>query len=221
MNKKTKMITSLALIGLLAVGGTYAYLQTTTDTKENTFTFGENISGDIKEPGWDGVCFVDDKDCKPGNGEEDAKNFHPSQVIAKDPQLKNTSESTPAYAAVTIAYPGVDSDKTVDSYEALSKFATVSWNTKDWDFNEDYTQAIYKKVLNAGEKTTPVFNDITIKADATHPDSNVAENNEKDMHNFQIDVQGYFAQAEEMNEKTSVEAVKEVFANVFGNFVAK
>ena len=57
MKKRTKLGVSLALVGILAVGGTYAYLQFQTGPVENTFTFGDNVNGEIKEPHWDGECF--------------------------------------------------------------------------------------------------------------------------------------------------------------------
>lgn len=208
MNKKTKLGLSLALVGILATGGTYAYLQFQTDPVKNTFTFGDNVNGEIKEPNWDGVCFTGEACDIEGTGKKDAESFTPGQEIAKDPQLKNTS-TVPAYVAVKIEYKGTEEDPTVDSYQKLNKFAEIDWNTKDWTFNEDHTLAIYNKKLEKGEKTTPVFNKVTIKADAVHPGTD--ENAENVMHHFEINVKGYFAQADNMGDKNSVEAVKEVF----------
>lgn len=207
MNKKTKLGLSLALVGILATGGTYAYLQFQTNPVANTFTFGDNVNGEIKEPHWDGECFTGET-CEVGTGEEDAKNFTPGQVITKDPQLKNTS-TVPAYVAVKIEYKGTQDDPTVDSYAKLNKFAEIDWNTTDWTFNADHTLAIYKNKLGKGEKTKPVFNNVTIKTDAVHPDTD--PNAENVMHHFEINVKGYFAQADNMDGKDNVEAVKAVF----------
>lgn len=230
MKKRAKLITGLALAGLLTVGGTFAYLQYQTGTKENTFTFGENVKGDIEEPKWDGLCAVEDETCtnvNPGDpeypdlGQEQAKKFYPGQVIAKNPTLMNTGDSengVDAYVAVTIAYQGKDDDQAVDRWEALNKFATIDWNESDWTFNSDYTRAVYKKALKPGDRTTPVFNAVTIKTEATYPETAKAGEEfvprDTDMHNFQIDVQGYFAQTSGMGDDP-VAAMEKVFENTF------
>ena len=53
MKKKkiAALITSLALVGVVVVGGTLAYLTAQTETVENVFTVG-NVSIDVEEPDW-------------------------------------------------------------------------------------------------------------------------------------------------------------------------
>ena len=53
MKKKkiAALITSLALVGVVVVGGTLAYLTAQTDTVKNVFTVG-NVSIDVEEPDW-------------------------------------------------------------------------------------------------------------------------------------------------------------------------
>lgn len=221
MKKRTKLGVSLALVGILAVGGTYAYLQFQTGPVENTFTFGDNVNGEIKEPHWDGECFEGETCDIEATGKQDAQNFTPGQTIAKDPQLKNTS-NVPAYAAVKIEYTGVENDTAVTSYAALNKFAEIDWNTNDWYFNADHTLAIYKKVLHPDEnnvenKTVPVFTNVKINEHAVYPEA--GETNDLAMHHFQINVKGYFAQADNMDGMDSILAVKTVFED-FKDFEA-
>ena len=80
MKKRTKLGVSLALVGILAVGGTYAYLQFQTGPVENTFTFGDNVNGEIKEPYWDGECFEGETCDIEATGKQDAQNFTPGQT---------------------------------------------------------------------------------------------------------------------------------------------
>lgn len=221
MKKRTKLGVSLALVGILAVGGTYAYLQFQTGPVENTFTFGDNVNGEIKEPHWDGECFEGETCDIEATGKQDAQNFTPGQTIAKDPQLKNTS-NVPAYAAVKIEYTGVENDTAVTSYAALNKFAEIDWNTDDWYFNADHTLAIYKKALHPDEnnvenKTVPVFTNVKINEHAVYPEA--GETNDLAMHHFQINVKGYFAQADNMDGMDSILAVKTVFED-FKDFEA-
>lgn len=178
-NKKTIMGV-LALTGVLAVGGTFAYLTAQTDEVTNTFTMSAGLDGDLKEPTWDGVCFEGETCTVPTKGEDAAKDFVPGRVIAKDPQVKNESKDS-AYIAIKISYTG-----DAASYASLSTFADVAWNTTDWTFNEDHTVAYYNKAIGENEKTTPAFTNVTIKDTAT------AET----MKNFEIKVQGFMTQSE-------------------------
>lgn len=99
----------------------------------------------------------------------------------------------------------------------MNKFADVDWNTKDWTFNADYTVAYYKKAVNGGEKTTPVFNKVTIKKGATHP-TGINANTETNMHNFEIKLKGYLTQTTDIKDandnviETAEEALKFVFS---------
>lgn len=201
-NKMKKTILALSLAAVLGLGGTLAYMSTTTNEKENIFTVGDAITGELKEPKWDNDDFTDEMN-KVGVtttdelGVNQAVKFVPGREINKDPAVANTSEGTEAYIGVTIAYTGAKSKA------ELEKFATVDWNTKDWTFNADYTYAVYNNPVAAGDKTTTLFNTVTINEDATT----------KTMKNFEITLAGYLVQSEGF--ETASEALSSGFADVF------
>lgn len=214
-NKKLKLsILSLALVAVVGIGGTLAYLSTKTNDKTNTFTMGTAISGDLTEPGWD------------SEGKTQAEKFTPGRVITKDPRINNTSpEGTDnAYVAVKLTYTG-----DVTSAADILKFADIDWNTADWDFNEDYTMAIYKHESVAGTSTENLFNTVTIKrlaltaeqiatAESTNPQFDKTQYPNGDwanyeMKNFDINLQGYLVQTDGFD--TALDAMTAAFPNDF------
>lgn len=208
MKKKLAALAATTLAAVLIAGGSYAYLQNQTNEKTNTFTMGEGVKGEIAEPRWDGVCFTGETGCTTGQtlGKDQAANFAPTSVIAKDPTVKNTSDTTPIYAAVSIKY-----GNGISSYTELNKFATIDFNTDKWDFNADYTVAYYKGEIAAGAKTEPVFNNVTIKSEATDPSLDASA--ETNMKNFNITVKGFVTQTDVDGATTAKQALDTVFGS--------
>lgn len=200
-NKMKKTILALSLAAVLGLGGTLAYMSSTTNDKQNIFTVGAAISGELREPTWDGDNFTNEDNQvvvdTDNLGKDKAVEFVPNRVINKDPAVANTSEGTEAYIGVTIAYTGATSKADLET------FATVNWNTTDWDFNEDYTYAVYKNPVAAGAKTTPLFTTVTINEDATSAT----------MKNFDITLKGYLVQSEGFD--TAAAALAGGFADIF------
>lgn len=97
MKNTKKIIGALAICGILAAGGTLAYLSNVTDTKHNVFTIGSGIKGDILEPNW------------PGNGGQDVE-YAPSSTILKDPQIINNSDAESAYIGIKLEYKVNETD---------------------------------------------------------------------------------------------------------------
>lgn len=93
MNKKNRKNAIMAgsLAGVLALTGAFAYL-TDNDSKTNTFTVGD-VKLQLIEDTWydeDGNVKNDTND----NGIPDfAENVVPTQIITKDPQIKNTGKN--------------------------------------------------------------------------------------------------------------------------------
>lgn len=83
-NKRTILL-AICLVAVLAVGSTWAYLSTVTQTKRNVFTFQENISADLTEPLWDGG--VDDNS---NDIPDAAERMTPGGFVDKDPRITNT-----------------------------------------------------------------------------------------------------------------------------------
>lgn len=212
MKKKSTLLATLALAGIMAVGaGTYALMSDKTDSKTNVFTVGSALTGELKEPLWDGQNFTktdlrvtvptDDTEL----GMNLATNFVAKREIPKDPAVANTSTGTNAWIAVTIEYTG-----DANSAAAIDAFADIDWNTTNWTFNDDYTVAYYKNPVVAGNKTNTLFDKVVIDADAN---ANTPAD-EKTMRNFDIKLTAYLVQEE--GNSTAQTAMIEAFPDVFG-----
>lgn len=132
MNKKrlAKGLTAAALIGVIAVGSTLAYLSANTGQKTNKFS-----GGDI------GGKTVEEFDS------EKAENYKPGDVINKQPSITIDANSVNAMVALSVDYYGDDvkAEKTEDgdiiqnaneatklSQEGFKRYGEVQgWNTGD------------------------------------------------------------------------------------------
>lgn len=236
--KKRNVIVALALVALLAIGGTLAYLTAVTNSKENTFTMGKGITGTTEEPKWEDT------------GKKDAENFTPGKVIAKDPQIKNTSDATtdPVYVAATLTYQVSDGKGgwTDTTYAELDKFINIKhasplvdgFNTANWTMDKDNTIAYYKgNGTNEGKlapdtSTESIFDAVEIDKLALTPEqvaSGTSNNPQFDvtkytdetgtyttyqMKDFQIVVKGYLVQSEGFEDVQT--AMQTAFPEVFG-----
>lgn len=155
MNKKfVKVAAICAAIGSLAIGGTMAYL-TDYDSVVNEFTVGE-VKIDLEEPNW-----------KP----EENKKIEPTQVIKKDPQIKNTGVSD-AYVYLEVEVPrenvivanaaGQRQAKAITdlfTYTVNPDWTMIAENTNDQVHRRTYC---YNKVLAAGSTTNTLFDTVTM-----------------------------------------------------------
>lgn len=132
MNKKrlAKGLTAAALIGVIAVGSTLAYLSANTGQKTNKFSGGD-IGGKTEEK------FDSEK----------AENYKPGDVINKQPSITIDANSVNAMVALSVDYYGDDvkAEKTEDGYiiqnaneatklsqEGFKRYGEVQgWNTGD------------------------------------------------------------------------------------------
>lgn len=90
--KKSKLLACLAMAGVLAIGaGTYAIFSDKTVERNNIFTIGTGIDGEIFEPNWEGT-------------EEKGVEYRPDSTISKDPQIKNNSDAESAYIGIQLRY---------------------------------------------------------------------------------------------------------------------
>ncbi len=107
MNKKklAMSLTSLALVGAVAVGGTLAYLSSTSKTVNNTFSVGTGYIPDGEHTG----LWLDEAEWKDGQltgnriekGNE-YKDMMPGSVVDKDPTFHMTKGSTPSYVIARV-----------------------------------------------------------------------------------------------------------------------
>lgn len=105
MNKKnlTKGIVAAALVGVIAVGSTFAYLSATTGSKTNNFNSDKNITGKTTETTFDQTT---------------ANDYTPGQAFAKNPSISINAGSVAANVALSVDYYGLDVKTTGTGTEA-------------------------------------------------------------------------------------------------------
>lgn len=128
MNKR-KILTlamTLAMVAILAIGGTLAYF-TDTDSKTNTFTTGKvNIT--LVED------YVQDSKLMPGTSKD-------GNAVKKEVYVKNESDSETSYVRVHIAVPSALVDQNLNSYNDMLhwNFKAADWAPKGWSLKPTYT----------------------------------------------------------------------------------
>lgn len=164
--KKRKIavwIGTVALVGAFSVGGAWAYFTDRQET-ENVLTMG-SVKIKLEEPKY------------PGNDSQEVHNLYPGQRIPKDPQVTNTGEN-PAYIRQEIYIPigNVKVFRPEGGYTQLTGAELVTYEIQDgWieqtelkrkmDVEGDmYIRHVYNyhEVLEPGEKTTPLFEEIQV-----------------------------------------------------------
>ena len=148
-----KGIALAAMLAALAAGGTAAYL-TDFETATNSFTVGK-VDIELDEPNW-----------KP----DDNTKIVPTQVIKKDPFIKNRGINEAfVYLEVSVPVRNVITAAQDGTRNALAKTELFSYTkNKEWTQlerkaigqNMVYTYA-YNHILKPGEKTTTLFNTVT------------------------------------------------------------
>ncbi len=172
MNKKrlAKGLTAAALIGVIAVGSTLAYLSANTGQKTNKFS-----GGDI------GGKTVEEFD------REKAENYKPGDVINKQPSITIDANSVNAMVALSVDYYGDDvvteaegdnyiiknaNEATKLSQEGFKRYGEVQgWNTGEWTLIAKSAKGSELYMLNdqinkseAPTKTPALFQSIKVNA---------------------------------------------------------
>lgn len=222
--KKKNLVTlaALALVGVLTVGSTMAYL-TDKDSATNNFTVGKvDIEG--SEPSWN----------PDGGTEED---IVPTESFDKDPQIKNIGKN-PAYVYVEVAVPVADViyanaqgqrqnggnaahiellefDTTDSTVQTLTDGVGTSEQNASWtqmykkeiDGKMVYTFC-YNNILNPEETTDPLFNKITF--------ANIVEG-QLDEQALAVDVNFYGIQTENTGDEAGT--VPEQAKNAYNKYL--
>lgn len=161
---KKKMIVAAAacaMIGVMAIGGTMAYL-TDAETATNTFTIGK-VQIDLEEPNY------------PGNDSAEVKNLVPNQKVKKDPQIENTGNND-AIVFLKVEIPTANvvvaaDDGTKQAAAKTELFKLLGLDTKNWtEISKDDTSATntvyvyaYNKALAKNAKTEALFNSVQLQ----------------------------------------------------------
>ena len=167
MKKKILSLTLVVcLLAIAVVGGTLAYF-TDDDNAENTFTVG-NVTIDLFEPAWDGI---NADGVKEGNGQGliDSESVYPGEALAKDPQVKNEGENI---CFVRVKVENLDQFGRDNMITLRHGECELGYDTDNWVQLGDYYyfyrtgtyegQTLTSGVLQLGETTAPVFNQIVI-----------------------------------------------------------
>jgi len=193
------------LVGLLAAGGTFAYL-TDSEGAVNTFTVGK-VQVDLTEPGF------------PGNDSDDVKNLVPNEEVKKDPKVVNTGVNE-ALVFMTVEVPvrnvtlaAADGTKGTKAPTELFWFKQEAdtkgdfannFNSTDWmQLSDKETHGTadgstttyvfaYREAVAADGETAPLFQKVQLK--------NVIENEVTPGAAQEIKVKTYAIQAAEILE---------------------
>lgn len=157
MNKKFRLgLASLALVGVMIVGGSLAYF-TDTDTKNNIVTLGE-VDGNLEED-------TDEKNVtKTEDGIEYEDNITPGKELSKKPYLVLDKESEDAYARVKISVDGVNGNGTAltDVQKAKLNELTFDYNNaQGWYVAQDGYVYYNTKLTQDTPKSAYVFTKVT------------------------------------------------------------
>lgn len=164
MNNKKKaaiLISSLAIIAVLVIGGTLAYF-TDTDNAQNVFTLGK-VTGEITENTEAGT--VDGHPVKPGTPTEDGISYDkivPGDWLSKEPVVSLTGTSEDAYVRVKLEVEenvpqGQEAKLTDEQKAALISEECLNFGA-DWTLGVDgYIYYNNKLSLAGPQATEPVF----------------------------------------------------------------
>ena len=195
MKRRRFLIVSMFLGIMMIAGLTLAFLTTTSNTKQNTFTLSPNISIRLAEPAFDGLDYLGGIVTDATNlslGVHKAESFVPGRVIPKDPSVKNTSSQNSVWVAVKLLYIVGDPDPVTpaDTWASLSEFANINFDTASWEMKtgSEYTVFYFKTSVLPSGVTSNLFNNVTIKTDAAYVD----------LHRFVINIKAYAVQAEDL-----------------------
>lgn len=171
MKKSWIVIVAVALITVLAVGGTLAWL-TDTAMASNTFTVGR-IDIKLTEPSW-----------------TDNSKLYPGAVIGKNPTVTVLANSEDCYV-----YAMVDNQMNAAVANAVSLNINASW----LPIGISGTKTVYKYALevpqNADEQLLPpVFTNVTVNPDV------VKEANIESLRSAKIEVKAYAHQSKAVTE---------------------
>ena len=167
-----------SVIGILAAGGTIAYL-TDYDTEVNEFTVGK-VDIELEEPGWN---------------PDESTQTEPSQVIPKDPKITNKGAND-AFVYLEVSIPMANvlvADAEGNRLDRKERELFLFQAKAGWTLLESgkvgssqvYTYA-YDQILRAGQTTTTLFDTVTF--------INIVEG-QLDTRQFNIPVRAYAIQA--------------------------
>lgn len=195
MNKKlVKTVGSLALVGVIGVGATLAYLSAETGTLTNKFVFtqhGIQMSLDEAKIN-DNNEVTDHNERVPAGQSQIYDELQPGDVLPKDPTVTITKGSEDCYVVVAVTNANGDNLTTGaigDKWVELTNVENAKPNTKYYRYSEKVvTSDTQDNVLQDVFETVKVSNDLS--SETTFTD---------------IEIKAAAAQAENVEESTAIQ----------------
>lgn len=169
MTKKKKaalLISSLALIAVIVLGGTLAYF-TSQDDATNVFTLGK-VSGDLTETTKEDT--VDGHKVKPGTATDDGVEYEkvmPGDWLSKEPRVSLKADSEDAYVRVKLEVDVLEGTLNDGQKAEIISANCLNFGEK-WVVSGDYIY--YQDVLttksNGSSQTDPVFTIVKIPGES-------------------------------------------------------
>ncbi|WP_195268139.1 SipW-dependent-type signal peptide-containing protein [Eubacterium sp. 1001713B170207_170306_E7] len=155
---KIKMFAIIALVALVAVGSTLAYLSSVTDTRENKFTSSKDLKGEITETEWD-------KNHENGSWDD----YTPGESTGKNPVISIDDNGVAGYIAMKVVCKDAANNEIAfkdfqEKYAHVSYKGTDGINAGDWE--EDNLNPgffFFKTTLASGDSTSPLFDKVTVE----------------------------------------------------------
>ena len=190
--RRMTIILTVCFVAVLAIGGTLAWLTTTTDQKDNAFNVatadGEDpdMKAELTEPNW-----------KP----EDAGALRPGQSIAKDPTITNASKlEIPEWVGIKLIFTKGDGTTELTSAEmdvlndVISYTPHANWMRKNVSLAPESQEIFYYKTkLDKDESTDPLFSIVDIKTSAENEKLRIIKD---EWNGFKIIVKGAAVQGD-------------------------
>lgn len=213
--KKVTVLISLAVAAVLTIGGTFAYLKSTTQEVTNTFSSSKNAQIQLREAKWDGWTFSDAahdgtvaKTDSTDLGINQAKAYEPGQSIAKDPTVKNakadgtTNDLVSVYTAVKLQYY---LNGALVSYNDFSTALLAengiafssNWTSIKADDTNKYYVYEYNNILAPGNSTDALFSNVPISL-------NLDVDSDGQLPTFKIVIKAYAVQSDNTAADTAV-----------------
>lgn len=221
--KKKNMVKGIlicALIAVIAIGATLAYLTANTGKKTNKFTSDNSVKGTTTESNYDS---------------SKASDYTPGDSINKNPSITLDSDSESAYVALAVDYYDADVDVTTNddgtytvnsgtkiSQEQFKKFGTVNGWAGEWvkiatsaNGSELYK---FQSVVQPGTAVTPeLFQSVTVNAGLSTFTS--SETSSKDVYSYtDVNKNGVYDEGVD-TDYTKVSSVSDTTSQVTTRYV--
>lgn len=201
--KVVTAVSSLALVGAVSFGATFAYLQANTNTKINTFT-GGNVDITVDET-------------FPGADINKTVTYTPGSSFDKEPHIDVNIGSEDAYLAATVTfevqtgkdtYTKVSYEDFIASYGKIEGLNTAKWfrSTDAGDKSAVFYYGTYNALTKVVKPTTEnthtedIFTDVVINQGIAKIDVEGTADTSDDVYpQIKITVDGYAVQADNLD----------------------